>query len=161
MSSKNNAEVIIDGKIYTLCGYESEEYLQKIAAFVNNKIAEFKQDEGFKRQSMDVQRTLVNLNLADEYFKVKKQADAMAAELELKDKQLYEVKHELVAEQIKAETHMKENAKNKKEIAELQKEIIRLETKLIEAKEREKEKEKEREKKNSSRGRKVENEESN
>lgn len=159
MSSKNNAEVIIDGKIYTLCGYESEEYLQKIAAFVNNKIAEFKQDEGFKRQSMDVQRTLVNLNLADEYFKVKKQADAMAAELELKDKQLYEVKHELVAEQIKAETHMKENAKNKKEIAELQKEIIRLETKLIEAKEREKEKE--REKKNSSRGRKVENEESN
>ena len=148
MSSKNNAEVIIDGKIYTLCGYESEEYLQKIAAFVNNKIAEFKQDEGFKRQSMDVQRTLVNLNLADEYFKVKKQADAMAAELELKDKQLYEVKHELVAEQIKAETHMKENAKNKKEIAELQKEIIRLETKLIEAKERVKEKEKDREKKN-------------
>ena len=30
MSSKTDAEVIIGGKIYTLCGYESEEYLQKV-----------------------------------------------------------------------------------------------------------------------------------
>ena len=38
MSSKNNTEVIIDGKIYTLSGYESEEYLQKVAGYINNKI---------------------------------------------------------------------------------------------------------------------------
>lgn len=42
MSSKNRAEVLIGGKIYTLSGYESEEYLQKVATYINNKLAEFK-----------------------------------------------------------------------------------------------------------------------
>ena len=37
MSSKNNTEVIIDGKIFTLSGYESEEYLQKVAAGLKNR----------------------------------------------------------------------------------------------------------------------------
>ena len=66
MSSKNNTEVIIDGKIYTLSGYESEEYLQKVAGYINNKITEFKQDDGFKRQTLEVQRTLLNINIADD-----------------------------------------------------------------------------------------------
>lgn len=29
MASKTNAEVIIDGKVYTLSGYESQEYLRE------------------------------------------------------------------------------------------------------------------------------------
>ena len=32
MSSKNNTEVILGGKVFTLSGYESEEYLQKVAS---------------------------------------------------------------------------------------------------------------------------------
>ena len=32
MSAKNTTKVLIGGKIVTLCGYESEEYLQKGAA---------------------------------------------------------------------------------------------------------------------------------
>ena len=32
MSEKSSAEVIIGGKVYTLSGYEGEEYLQKVAA---------------------------------------------------------------------------------------------------------------------------------
>ena len=30
MSAKTNAEVVIDGKVYTLSGYENEEYLSLI-----------------------------------------------------------------------------------------------------------------------------------
>ncbi len=41
MSSKNTTEVIIGGKVFTLGGYESEEYLQKIVSYINNKLAEF------------------------------------------------------------------------------------------------------------------------
>ena len=39
MAAKNNTEVIIDGKVYTLSGYESQEYLQKVATYINDKIA--------------------------------------------------------------------------------------------------------------------------
>ena len=42
MAGQNNTEVIIDGKVYTLSGYESQEYLQKVATYINDKIAEFK-----------------------------------------------------------------------------------------------------------------------
>ena len=41
MSAKTNAEVVIDGKVYTLSGYENEEYLQKVAAYINNKEPSF------------------------------------------------------------------------------------------------------------------------
>ena len=39
MSTKTDTEVIIAGKVFTLSGYESEEYLQKVASYINNKIA--------------------------------------------------------------------------------------------------------------------------
>lgn len=132
MATKNDTEVIINGKIYTLSGYESEEYLQKVASYINNKITLFKQDDGYRRQNLDVQRTLLELNLSDDYFKAKKQADALESDLEAKDKQLYDVKHEVIAAQIKAEALEKENASLKTQINDLEKTIIKLETELKE-----------------------------
>lgn len=40
MAAKKDIQVLIGGKIYTLSGYESEEYLQKIALYINNKMEE-------------------------------------------------------------------------------------------------------------------------
>ena len=37
MAVKNTAKVIIGGKIITLGGYESEEYFQKVASYINKK----------------------------------------------------------------------------------------------------------------------------
>ena len=135
MSSKNNAKVIIDGKIFTLSGYESEEYLQKVATYINNKIAEFKKDEGYRRQTIDVQKALLDLNIADDYFKAKKQADALETELESKDKQLYDIKHELITAQINNETLEKERDDLKAQLGDAQKDMIRYETRIMEMKE--------------------------
>ena len=130
MATKNDTEVIIGGKIYTLSGYESEEYLQKVAAYINNKLSFFKQDDGYRRQTVDVQRTLLELNIADDYFKAIKQADAIEADMQIKDRQLYDVKHELISAQIKNETLEKETESLKEKVTELEKTIIRLETEL-------------------------------
>ena len=43
MAVKNTTQVLIDGKIITLGGYESPEYLQKVAAYLNQKISELSQ----------------------------------------------------------------------------------------------------------------------
>ena len=40
MASKNTAQVLIGGKIVTLSGYESEEYMQRVASYMNSKIAD-------------------------------------------------------------------------------------------------------------------------
>ena len=63
-------EVIIDGKVYTLSGYEEEDYLQKVATYINGKINEFQSVESFKRLPQDTKSTLIELNIADDYFKL-------------------------------------------------------------------------------------------
>ena len=134
MSSMNNTEVIIGGKVFTLSGYESEEYLQKVATFINNKIIECKTSENFRRLPVDTQSVMIHLNVADEYFKIKKQTDALEAELESKDKEIYDLKHELIAAQIKAESSAKEIKELKSEITKYQKNIVKLETELNDSK---------------------------
>ena len=132
MSSKNRAEVLIDGQIYTLSGYESEEYLQKVATYINSKLVEFKKLEGYSRQSRENKSILLELNIADDYFKAKKQAEMLEEELAEKDKELYDLKHELIGSQIRLETAEKSVADYQKESTEYQKKIVRLETELKE-----------------------------
>ena len=105
MSSKTDTEVIIGGKVFTLSGYESEEYLQKVAAYLNNKYNEYNKLDGFKRQPIDVQNILLQLNVADDLFKAKKQISLLEDELQRKEKELYDLRHELVSAQMKLEKH--------------------------------------------------------
>lgn len=130
MSSKNNTEVIIGGKVFTLSGYESEEYLQKVAVYINNKLSEFNKEDSFRRQSIEVRSNLLYLNIADDYFKAKKLADTLEAEIDNKDKEIYDLKHELIASQIKNDASNKEIEELKEEINNYQKSIVRLETEL-------------------------------
>lgn len=104
MSAKRNAEVIIDGKVYTLSGYEEEEYLQKIANYINGKITEFHEMENFKLLSRDMQATLIELNIADDFYKAKDRIEKLEAEIETKEKELYDLKHDLISNQVKFET---------------------------------------------------------
>ncbi len=115
MSAKTSADVLIGGKVYTLSGYESEAYLQKVATYINNKMSEFDEMEQFRRLPMDMKSTLLELNIADDYFKAKDQAEQLEQDIEVKDKEIYDLKHELISAQIKLES-------NEKSIAELEKE---------------------------------------
>ena len=104
MANKTDTEVIIGGKMYTLSGYESEEYLQKVAAYINNKIAEFEAIENCKHLPLNMKGTLIQLNIADDYFKAKDRVDKLERDLELKEKEIYDLKHDLISNQIKTET---------------------------------------------------------
>ncbi|WP_029321302.1 MULTISPECIES: cell division protein ZapA [unclassified Butyrivibrio] len=130
MASKTDTEVIIGGKVFTLSGYESEEYLQKVASYINNKIADYNKMDGFKRQPLDTQNVLLQLNIADDYFKAKKQVEMLEGQLSDKEKELYDIKHELIATQIKLENTEK-NVKNlQSDITEDSRKIIQMETEL-------------------------------
>ena len=59
MSAKTSAEVIIDGKVYVLSGYESEEYLQRLAAYINSKIAENEALNDYKHLPVNMKGTLL------------------------------------------------------------------------------------------------------
>ena len=119
MSSRNDIEVVIGGKVIKLVGYESEEYLQKLAAYINGKLSEYDKIDSFKRQPQEMQSVLIQLNIADDYFKAKKQLDEITEEMELKDKELYDIKHELIATQIKMESKDKMIRDYQKELTKI------------------------------------------
>lgn len=104
MSAKTSAEVVIDGKVYTLSGYEGEEYLQKVAAYINSKINEFDALDNTRHLPGNMKSTLIQLNIADDYFKAKAQVEKLERDLEMKDRELYDLKHDLISNQIKTES---------------------------------------------------------
>ena len=130
MSAKTDAEVIVGGKVFTLSGYESEEYLQKVASYINNKVNEYSKLDSFRRQPLDTQAVLLQLNIADDYFKAKKKIDVIEEELQTKEKELYDLKHELISAQIKLENSEKKYKELQKEFDDNAKKIVRLETEL-------------------------------
>ena len=130
MAAKTDAEVIIGGKVLTLCGYESEEYLQKVASYINNKLAEYGKVDSFRRQPADMQNILMQLNIADDYFKAKKKIHSLEDEMETKEKELYDLKHQLIATQIKLESTEKSLKSAQKELNDSEKKVIRLEAGL-------------------------------
>ncbi|MBE5868038.1 MAG: cell division protein ZapA [Lachnospiraceae bacterium] len=132
MASKTETEVIIGGKIFTLSGYESEEYLQRVASYISNKIDEYNKIDSFRRQPIDTQNVLLQLNIADDYFKAKKQITMLEEDLQTKEKELYDLKHELITAQIKLESTEKNVKELQLEINENAKKIVRLETELRE-----------------------------
>lgn len=119
MPAKTSAEVVIDGKVYTLSGYEGEEYLQRVAGYINSKIAEFEAMDDYKYIPLNMKGTMIQLNIADDYFKAKAQVEKLERDLEIKDKEIYDLKHDLISNQIKtesAEASLKELESENKEL---------------------------------------------
>ena len=127
MAAKTSAEVVIDGKVYTLSGQESEDYLQNVATYINGKIAECQSSEAYRRFNAEYQNVLLALNIADDYFKAKDQVNQMLTEDDDKDKQIYDLRHEVIEVQIKYESAQKMIEEYKEKISELQRQIIKLE----------------------------------
>ena len=132
MSAKTNAEVVIDGKVYTLSGYEGEEYLQKVGAYINSKINEFDAIDEYRHLPLNMKATLIQLNIADDYFKAKDKAEKLEHDMELKEKEIYDLKHELISNQVKTETAEERAAKLEAENKELLLNKSRLEEALEE-----------------------------
>ena len=91
MNKKNDIDVVINGREYTLSGYESGEYLQKIAAHINGKYDEFKLRDGYNRLDMDMKNIFLAINLSDEYFKAQKAADELKLENEEMEKEIFDM----------------------------------------------------------------------
>ncbi len=131
MNKMNDIEVIINNKRYNLLGYESEEYLQKIASYINSKYAEFKKKDFYKMLDTDMKNILLEINLADDYFKIRNQIKDLETENENTSKEIFNLKHELISVQTKLEAKETEVQSLKEELNEAQKKIIRLETELM------------------------------
>lgn len=132
MNRQTDIDVIINGKQYTVSGYESEEYMQRVASYINNKNAEFKKLDAFKYMDNDRKNVLMQLNIADDYFKLKQQMKERDTDNDAKNEEIYDLKHEIISLQTKLEELEKKLEQAKTDHFEEEKKVIRLETELEE-----------------------------
>lgn len=132
MAVKNTTQVLIGGKIITLSGYESEEYLQKVANYMNSKLTELGQIPGYSRQAQETRHTLLSLNIADDYFKAKRQAEMFEEDLEAKDKEMYDLKHDLINGQVELDRVRTDAEEKNRQLQVLQAKVAELEKELDE-----------------------------
>lgn len=127
MADKNDIPVVINGRIYNLSGYENTDYLQEVANYMNSKIAECKASDGFRRLNAEYQNILLAINIADDYFKVKNETGKLSAQDDEKEKQIYDLRHEVIETQIKYESAMRLVEEYKEQVNALQRKSIQLE----------------------------------
>lgn len=130
MKDKNDVEVLIDGRKYTICGFESEEYLQQIATYINRKFASFRKKDYYARMDLDLRSVLLSINIADDYYKAKRKASEYCTENELKDKTILDMKHEIIELQETVKKLETEKKKLTTSLEQAEKKKIELETRL-------------------------------
>ncbi len=133
MMSEKSAQVLIGGKVYTLSGFEEVDYLHKLATHINQKNDELLAMENSNRLSAEMKTVLLEINLADDYFKAKEQIDKLAADLEVRDREIYDIKHDLISNQVKTETLEEQVRLLEEEKKELVMQKTRLEASLEDA----------------------------
>ena len=118
MRKKNDIEVLIVGTRYTLCGYESSEYMLRIASYINEKLEEITKNTDPRLMDNETRNVLLHINIADDYFKELARNEALSDEKSETDKALFELKHEIVKVNEQTEKLARQNKQLKQELEE-------------------------------------------
>nr|WP_122011678.1 cell division protein ZapA [Maliibacterium massiliense] len=76
--AKVKTTVRIGGKEYTLSGNDTEEYIHRVAIYVDRKMAQI--DEANNNLSTTMLAVLTSVNIADELLKIQSESEAMKEE---------------------------------------------------------------------------------
>ncbi|MDE6568144.1 MAG: cell division protein ZapA [Lachnospiraceae bacterium] len=133
MSKAIDVEVLIGDRQYTISGVEGSEYIQKIATHINGKLAEFRKQEGYATLDVDMKNILLAINLSDDYYKAMEELQEVRAEYQDKEREIFDMKHELVSMQSKMDKLVEESNQIKVQQNEDEHSVIRMEAKYEQA----------------------------
>ena len=106
MAAKNDIDITIGGKTFTLSGVESEAYLREVASYLNAKLKDFSDDAAYWKLPNDMRNVMLQLNLADDYFKERSRAQELEDQVqelgEHRDQALQELEEMQAAAQASA-----------------------------------------------------------
>jgi cell division protein ZapA len=143
MPEKTKIDVLIAGKTYTVTGYESDEYIQRVGLYVDKKMSDVLKANN--KLSTSIAAVLTALNVADDYFKAhenelnfKKEIVSSKLEIEklLEENAALERRNQELNE--KLSSVLIQNAKREAEISEVRNNLTQAQ---VQARERERERE--------------------
>ena len=130
MADVNETQVIIAGKVLTLTGYETAEYTQKVANYINKKMDECRNAVSFRSQNKETQMLLVALNIADDYMKIHEKLAENEQVIKDKDTEIYNLKHDIITIQGRLDKADDQVRTLQDKMAESSKKLIQLDAKL-------------------------------
>ena len=125
---KKRVSVVIDGKVCLLSGSESEAHMQRVASYVDSRLREIRVQNSYGKLSSEYKNVLLSLNIADELFLLKDELEVIRQEHAENEKELYQLKQEIVDKEMRNDTANKLVIEYKTKVNDLQKRIIELET---------------------------------
>ncbi len=83
---KTRTVVKICGKEYMMAGFESEEYIHRVAIYVDRKMSELKSQ--YVNLNTTTLSVLTSINIADDLLKLQDQLDALSKEYQILNEEL-------------------------------------------------------------------------
>ena len=130
MKKQTTTDVLIDGRTYTIAGFEGDEYLQQVAGYINRKLSDLKKNKEYTHLDLDLRNMLLAINITDDYFKEREKIEDIKNDRELKDKLVLDMKHEIIAREDRIQEVEKEAKDLNKKLIAAEKKIVELETTL-------------------------------
>lgn len=100
---KTKIDVIIDEKVYSISSEQDAAYVRQLAAYVNEKLEQIRNQKDYSRQPYGIKQAMLLMNFADDYFRVKQQADEAKRLYSEQETNFYNMKREMVSMQLKLE----------------------------------------------------------
>lgn len=132
MEKKNKIEVVINGKVYTLVGNESEEYIQRVALYIDKKMNEIKNAEASKTLSTSMIAILTSINVADDLFKLSESMNHLEKRMKDLEKVLEDKNKQIKSYQSELANLRKENRELRDTISKQEVEIKKSQMELEE-----------------------------
>lgn len=98
MSEQNmeDIEIKIAGKVFKLKSDKGKEYFIRLESYINEKISNIKKEANAQYISADAMAAHVYVNIANDYFKERQKVERLQDEHEQINKELIELKHDIV-----------------------------------------------------------------
>ena len=103
MTKKSMVQVAIGGKVLTMGGADDETHIQRIASCVNHVLQEVEDKDEYRCLPADLKPVLIHINIADELVKAQDYIRQLEEDLQIKERELAELRQELAETEVKLE----------------------------------------------------------
>ena len=94
MGKQNKVEVVISGEIITLISDENDDYIQKLAGYIDRKMGEIKVSKSDATLNDRTRTLLIAVNIADDFYKMTDKYMQVAGEYETMQTELNRMREE-------------------------------------------------------------------
>ena len=111
---RNSTDVIIEDKVYTISTDQDAAYVRQLAEYINEKMELLHRQPEYSKQPNGIRQMLVLMNMADDYCRMKQQAEEAKKRYEQQETEFYNMKREMVNMQMNM-ANMKKKFEEKKQ----------------------------------------------